>query len=400
LADLTWEELTGWSYNGIPLGELCLPSLRWALRRHRLVDEDPVRSLYRDYLASAASMAEEIGDLLAKGHPRALIVFNGIFFPEAVARHVARSTGIPVFSHEVGLRPFSAFFTDREATFREIDIPADRRLLPEQEEQLDRYLAERFRGRFAMAGIRFWERIQPLPGWLKERARRFQGMVVVFGNVVFDTSQLHAHSLFEDMFAWLDYVSEEIRAHPEILFVLRAHPDEGRPGKESQETFAQWVVARGLVGRENVVFLPPEDPISSYDLIQASRFVLVYNSSIGLEASILGAAVLCAARARYTQTPTVFYPSDRGTYDLTLGQWLTQVSIEVPESFRRNARAYLHAELFLGSLDLSEFLRADPSFPGMVSFTRFEPSRIRASPELRVVTQGVLTGRPFLMPDG
>ena len=35
---------------------------------------------------------------------------------------------------------------------------------------------------------------------------------------------------------------------------------------------------------------------------------MVYNSTIGLEASILGAAVLCAGKARFTQYPTVFFP--------------------------------------------------------------------------------------------
>jgi len=35
------------------------------------------------------------------------------------------------------------------------------------------------------------------------------------------------------MFAWLDRVLEIIKAHPETFFVIRAHPDEGRPGKQS-----------------------------------------------------------------------------------------------------------------------------------------------------------------------
>ena len=69
-------------------------------------------------------------------------------------------------------------------------------------------------------------------------------MVPVFTNVIFDTSQPHSNVVFPHMFAWLDCVLELVRAHPETLFVIRAHPDEIRPGKESRESVAQWVGAQ------------------------------------------------------------------------------------------------------------------------------------------------------------
>jgi UDP-N-acetylglucosamine 2-epimerase len=111
---------------------------------------------------------------------------------------------------------------------------------------------------------------------------------------------VHANTIFPDMFAWLDQVLELIRAHPETLFVLRAHPDETRPQKESRETVQSWAASRGLAQLPNAMFIAPHEFISSYEMIQRARFVMVYNSSIGLEASLMGAAVLCAGKARYT----------------------------------------------------------------------------------------------------
>ncbi|MGH2606535.1 MAG: hypothetical protein ACRDG5_08070, partial [Anaerolineales bacterium] len=208
---------------------------------------------------------------------------------------------------------------------------------------------------------------------------------------------VHAHTVFEDMFAWLEAVALEASNRPKILFVLRAHPDEDRPGKESQESMAAWVRARGLLERDNVVFVSPADRISSYELIRRARLVLVYNSSIGLEASILGTPVLCAGRARYTQVPTVFYPRDRSEYLATLHRLLEGDGIDYPEEFRRNARAYLYHELFHGSLDLSEFLTPDRSLAGMVTFRPFDPARLAQSPELEVIRRGILEGEPFVM---
>ena len=396
LRGLSLPGLVSWQRGGLALGQLCLPGLRWALRRHHLPDTEGVRLLFRRYLASAASLAAEVERAIDESSPRALVVFNGIFFPEAVAREVARSRNIPVVTHEVGLRPGSAFFSHREATFRQIEVTAGSVLTPEQDGALDRYLEDRFRGRFTMAGVRFWDGMSPLPEWLKTRASQFRGLVVVFGNVVFDTSQVHAQGLFEDMFAWLEAVALAVARHPEVLFVLRAHPDEDRPGKESQESMAAWVRARGLLGRDNVVFVAPGERISSYELIRRARLVLVYNSSIGLEASILGTPVLCAGRARYTQIPTVYFPEDRDGYDVLLSRLLGADDLAYPETFRRNARAYLFHEVFHGSLDLSEFLVPDRSLAGMVSFASFDPARLTQSPALEVIRRGILEGEPFL----
>src|SRR3989337_1573232 len=178
----------------------------------------------------------------------------------------------------------------------------------EQNEKLDAYLARRFQGDFTMAGIKFWADMQGLDESFLKRAAGFKQIVPVFTNVIFDTSQPHANTVFEDMFDWFDLVLEEIRLHPETLFVIRAHPDELRVRKASRETVAGWVEARRVTDLPNVVFVSPKETLSSYELILKSKFVMVYNSTIGLEASIMGVPVLCAGKARFTQYSTVFFP--------------------------------------------------------------------------------------------
>jgi len=156
-------ELLRWGRGGLELGSLILPTLRWTLRRHDLVDDEPTRRLVRVYLRSASALAHEFDAALAKERPRALVVFNGILFPEAVARERARRADVPVFTHEVGLRPFSAFFSAGEATFREVTLDRGDTLTEAEAHRLDEYLRVRFSGRFSMAGIDFWPEMQTPP---------------------------------------------------------------------------------------------------------------------------------------------------------------------------------------------------------------------------------------------
>jgi len=382
----------------LPLGALIAPGLRWILRRHNLADDEPTRYLCRQYILSAWNVAREFAALLERADPQMVVVFNGQFFPEATAAWLARRRGVRVVTHEVGFQPFSGYFTDGEATAYPIHIPDEFQLDPAQDARLDAYLEKRFQGQFSMAGIRFWPEMKGLDQAFLDKAAGFGQIVPVFTNVIFDTSQPHANTVFSDMFAWLEAVVALARTHPETLFVIRAHPDETRPGKESRETVEDWVAAARATELPNVVFISPRESFSSYELIQRSKFVMVYNSTIGLEASILGAAVLCAGRARFTQYPTVFFPQSVEAFRLQAEQLLAAEKVEVPPEFRRNARRFLYYQLYRTSLPFAPFLTTSdhPSLTRFKDFT-WEALRAQNSRAISTLLDGVRSHGDFLL---
>jgi hypothetical protein len=396
LTSLTVEELMRFIWEEIPLGALCLPGLRWALRVHHLNDDESTRYLFREYICSAWNVARKFNALLDQTQPRAVLVFNGQFFPEATARYMALKRGIRVITHEVGFQPATAFFTEGEATASPIPVPDSFEMNDEQNSKLDAYLAKRFQGDFTMAGIKFWADMKGLDESFLKKAAEFKQIVPVFTNVIFDTSQPHANTVFKDMFDWLDLVLEEIRAHPETLFVIRAHPDELRVRKASRETVAGWVEARHITDLPNVVFVSPNETLSSYELILKSKFVMVYNSTIGLEASIMGAAVLCAGKARFTQYPTVFFPQTIEEVRSKMKEFLAADVIDVPLEFKRNARRFLYYQLFRTSLPFGEFL--EPSVrTTQTRLKSFGLEELMKSESIKVIKDGVLEGWDFLL---
>ncbi len=174
LSGLSVPQMMGFAWEAMPLGELCLPGLRWILRRHHLADDEDTRYLLREYILSAWNVAQKFAAFLEETSPRAVVVFNGQFYPEAAARWVAQQRGLRVITHEVGLQPATAFFTDGEATAYPISIPASFEMNAAQDERLDAYLEQRFQGRFSMAGIQFWPEMKGLDAAFLEKAARFQ----------------------------------------------------------------------------------------------------------------------------------------------------------------------------------------------------------------------------------
>jgi hypothetical protein len=386
----------------IPLGNLVMPSIRWALRRHTLPDDEPTRYLLRQYMLSAYQVASEFATLLNETKPQCAVIFNGAMYPEAAARWVARQLGVRSAAHEVGFQQYSVFFTEGEPTAYPIHIPADFELNAEQNASLDAYLEKRFQGKFTMAGIQFWPEMRGLDEAFLQHAAGFEQIVPIFTNVVYDTSQVHANVVFPHMFAWLDMMLEIIHAHPQTLFVIRAHPDEMRPGtrKLSNESVRQWVQDHAADRLPNVVFIDSQEYISSYELIQRSRFVIVYNSSIGMEAALLGKVVLCAGKARYTQYPIVDFPLTQEDFRRQADAYLAAGSLVPPPEYRRNARRFLYYQLYRVSLPLDRYIQAAPRM-GFVQLKPFNWQQLlpESSPTLRVLLDGILSGASFLLPE-
>ena len=399
LEGLDLEDLYDFTHLGIPLGALVLPAVRWILRRHHLENDEITLMIYKGYVRSAWSFTQHFEKALDELAPRALVVYNGVLYPEGVAKWLAQQRGIRVVSHEVGFQPLSAYFTDGDATAYDLDIPADFALDESQNERLDNYLRKRFQGDFFMAGVQFWPEMSQLSPAFLAKAREFRQVVPVFTNVIFDTSQVHANLIFEHMFAWLDNLLEVAKANPDTLFVVRAHPDEAREGKASEESVADWAESRGVEKLPNVLFIPPHEFINSYDLIRMAKFVMIYNSTIGMEASILGATVLSAGKARFTASNVVHFPSDRKAYDQTLQDFLNAESLSAPPEHKINARRFLYYQLYRSSLVFDAFLEQDKYWQGYVILKDFDWQSLlpENSPAIQTFLDGMLANGNFML---
>jgi hypothetical protein len=397
ISDFSIQQLSDYQYNDIPFGPLVLPAIRWVLRCYHLPDNEETKTLFRDYILAAESIASQFLSLMEKEKPQKVVVFNGMSFPEATVRWIAQKNNIPVIAHEVGLQPFSAYFSYDQATAYPIKIAKNFTLDENQNKILDQYLEQRFQGNFTMAGVSFWPTMRTLSDSFIKLSTKFKQIVPIFTNVIFDTSQSHANVIFEHMFDWLDQVLTIIQKNPDTLFVIRAHPDEARPGKASRESVAEWAKLNRVDALENVVFVDATEYFSSYELIQKSKFVMIYNSTIGLEATLLGIPVLCAGKSRFTQMETVYFPKNRNEFIKTFVDFLDAEQVEMPDHFIENTRKFMYTQLYRVSLPFDQFLEEDRVWKGYVQLKDFNWQNLlpENSEPLRIISEGILKETAF-----
>ena len=112
----------------------------------------------------------------------------------------------------------------------------------------------------------------------------------------------------------------------------------------------------------------------------------------------MGAAVLSAGRARFTQYPSVFFPQSVDEYHATLERFLKSDKIEIPLEFRRNARRFLYYQLFRTSLPFGDFLERG-ILPVNARLKSFDPQQLlpENSVAMDAVTKGLLANGDFLL---
>lgn len=391
LQSMSLDELLECEWRGTSLGVLCAPSARWLLRRHDLRDSPEAHALLRRFMLGAASLALSFEELVNDLKPRSVVLYNAAFYAEATVAAVARGHGIPVVSHEIGWVPGRMFISHDGATRYRIALPPGYTMSAADDAQFDAYLSKRLKGDFRMGATNFWPEIVALPVELKTKMAEFRQVATVFTNVVFDTSQIYANTVFADMFAWLEGTLQLAASRPETLFVLRAHPDEFL--KQSLETVASWFAPRA--GRlSNVVLIPANEYVSSYDLIRSSKLVVVYNSTIGLEAMILGKPVVCGGHTRYLGATPAVHPTTPQQYGEAIARYLDALPLTLDDGDRERARRYMHYTYFKACLDLAPWIGTGLMVPDGL-LTSAATLRREAAPEMDIIVRGVLDGDGF-----
>lgn len=384
------EELMAFHYKGVPVGKLVIPSTRWTLRRHNLHEEGYIRDQMIEFVYSACNVVDQLQQAIATHKPAAILTFNGAHYPEAIARHLAGEHKIPYYSYEGGHRRNAGFFAPGMACACPVTMPADFKLDEAGMQEMEAYLKKRFTGDFYMTGAKFWKKIANPNSELINKITTHKQTVTIFTNVVFDTSQVIVHREFTSLFDWLGSTLEMARSHPDTLFIVRCHPDGKRASRISQENIEDFITKSGYLELKNVVLLDSYDITSSYDLVKLSKFIIVYNSTIGLESAIAGKSVICGAKTKYTDIGATYNPLTRQEYFGLIEKFLKESNLEIPEDWVMRAKLFLYYLVFKTSLDFSKFIHYS-SKSGNYVLKRFDVKDLDPAVclETRIIRKGL-----------
>ena len=347
-------------------------TLRHFFKRFHLADNEDVNFVEAAFKSSAQAVAQGLKRIQSSHHFDEVVVFNGIFYPEQTVRSFYKDLGLNVLSYEVGFTKLSFFLTSGLAP--EYDFNYLPRALNSNESKiLDQYLSSRFKGHFEMGFTKFWKNIEKL-GPLEDKIKSYKKVVTLFTNSVYDTSTVFSNSAFEDLFKWLESSLDEFRNHPELLVIIRSHPDEFKDVpweknrvRKTQETIKEWLEEKGFFDLPNLVFIEPTNFMSSYDLIMASSFVMVYNSTVGLEALLMGKPVVLGGKPKYYRISYLNIPQSPAEYLSDLKSFINRTDYTLSQNQTEEARSFFYQLFFEAGGELGSYIKIfDLTTPGTV----------------------------------
>jgi len=329
--------------DGLPHGRLSEVPVKWFLMRSSLEDDPLAPPTWRAFLRSARRIAAGVERALDRLQPDVVLLLNGLFLFEAIAGEICRRRGIDVVTYERGFiketlvfsRGTPACLTDMSELW---PVHASAPLTAAQEAELDEYLGDRAHGRRTID--RYWDDAT------FDRFERGSGRLVsLFTNLTWDSAVIGKSRAFDSIQEWLAAAVRAFEDRPGDTLVIRLHPAEVKlPGKQSREPLGEFLAERFGHLPANVQVLTPEDPTSSYPLMEASDAGLVLTSTTGLEMALRGVPVIVAGDTHYRGKGFTIDVDDPAGFAGALDRVLADPGAHAPDVDL--ARRYAHLFFF------------------------------------------------------
>jgi hypothetical protein len=124
-------------------------------------------------------------------------------------------------------------------------------------------------------------------------------------NIFWDAAALSRNCFFEDPHEWIVRTVEFLLSKTDARIVVRQHPEERRFNLYKTGIKHADLLVEKFGANENFRLYRAEDKINTYALIENSKVVLPYTSTIGIEAALMGKIVIIESDVYYGKQPFV-----------------------------------------------------------------------------------------------
>lgn len=303
VTNLDDEHLLDAVFEGFPISKYVISSVYSHLRINLFDLRNPkhVESL-RSYLFSGIVAFILIRRMLEVEKPAIVLLFNGRLAVPKIALELCKRSGIRVVCHERGLVSESVVFFENESclSLRPYQLLSQRwRDVPLSLSEFfkaTRWLEDRRKGRnlswnaFSVDGD-----LGSVEGFIQ----RYSGKSIL-GLFTSSTDEFAAEEEFKSCFGsqqeWIRHTVDLARNNSQIALIIRGHPNSGsKVSTGTNHSEIKFLHELAVDLPNNVYFISPDDPVSSYSLLKHLTVGLVYCSTIALEMACLGIPVACAA---------------------------------------------------------------------------------------------------------
>jgi hypothetical protein len=134
----------------------------------------------------------------------------------------------------------------------------------------------------------------------------------MYTHLPWDAAIQDVSRIFEDQYEWVAETIEQFESMEDKQLIIKVHPAEKLRGTKQGVTDVLETYFQDLP--QNVRVLEPDTEVDPYGLMQTSDVVLVYTSTVGMEATYFGTPAVTAADSHYAKKGFTYDPETNEEY--------------------------------------------------------------------------------------
>lgn len=363
-----------------------------------------VREGYQSYLYSGLVASFALSRLLDEYKPNVVFQFNGRQSSTRVMFEIAKKRGLYVVCHERGMQSESiSLFTDSIMSLTPIkklwkewgQIPLTR----DQLENIHQHMVNRQYGKNLN-----WKTFSPSPQDYKELRRKLgfsddRPLWVFFTSSDDELADAPDwKGVFDNQLTCIKKTVRYVERHPELDLVVRVHPNTG--GKKATGSNIKQLQELEQLLLElppNVKMVMPEDPISSYSLMDIATLGLIYSSTVGLEMACKGKHIIVTSGSYVSDLPFVQTVKSIESYEKILDRMLALPLMAESIEIKRMAFRFAYSLFFRMNIPFPLVKMPDPH-TGVLDYESLDALLPGRDPNLDRICRIILEKEPICPP--
>ena len=262
-----------------------------------------------------------------------------------------------------------------------------------------RYYNEKVSGKSSVDHVNYYEHLdytkfetEKFFNSLKNYKRSY-GM---FTNIPWDGQVFNKTEGFPSTRMYLENTINWFVNNPDCLLVIRSHPAEkARTTAKGTETFEELLREMYPVLPGNVIFLEPENPITSYRLAREIDVAILYGSTLSLEFAVVNIPVIQTGKFNVNGKNIVFEVSTKEEF-WTLLDRVKNTGIEYTEEMRDNIVKYAYYWIYRRHIEdtsvrLNSFIFENFTFDSIAEFKK--------DTSLSFITDCIIKNKKIILPN-
>jgi hypothetical protein len=307
---LDLNELKNYSYDGVKIG-ISVASRLTSLYRDHCFDTLLNNTQIQIEIKTAIQVYENLKSEIINNRPDIVYIFNGRITTDYPVVELCKKFGVNFYTYEISYSPnkyslrFNSTAHSIDAMSKEIESlwnsgPSNKfeiakNWFQNKKNGKDIFKIENFTGQQKnnLLPINFDKS--------KKNIAIFNSTIDEFSsidgweNVIYDGDDNNA----------IDKILYEFKNIDNIHFYLRVHPNLKNVSSETTQIMD---LKKIELKYNNITIIWPEEPLNSYTLLDACDIILVFSSTIGIEAAYWGKPVVLASRAFYESLDCIYKP--------------------------------------------------------------------------------------------